>query len=178
VQAAATARDQLLAAYLDKRSDLVRFLTARLGSIAAAEDLVQDLYVRLATIELVAVVENPSAFLYRAAINLMLDRGRGDRRSGRREHAWQDSRSVTVAGMAAADEPSPEAAVAARQRLRQLVEAVEALPPKTRRAFELHKFEGLSQIETAARLGVTRKTVEKQLAAALKQLTAKLGERP
>jgi len=177
LQTAATARDQLLAAYLDKRGDLIRFLTARLGSAAAAEDLVQDLYVRLATIELADAVENPSAFLYRAAINLMLDRSRGQRRSDRREQAWQDSRHVTVGAVTTTDEPTPEAQVSARQRLRLLVEAVETLPPKTRRAFELHKFEGLSQVETAARLGVTRKTVEKQLAAALKQLAIKLAGR-
>lgn len=175
--AAATPQDQLLAAYLDKRGDLVRFLTARMGSSAAAEDVVQDLYVRLATIELTGPLENASAFLYRAAINLMLDRGRGDRRSGSREQAWQDSRHVTVGTAAAVDEPSPEDQASARQRLRLLVEAVETLPPKTRRAFQLHKFEGLSQLETAARLGVTRKTVEKQLAAALKQLTVTLGGR-
>jgi RNA polymerase sigma factor (sigma-70 family) len=178
VHAAATAsRDQLLAAYLDKRDDLVRFLTARLNSVAAAEDLVQDLYVRLATIELASGVDNPSAFLYRAAINLMLDRGRGDRRTGRREQAWQDSHQVLVGAVTAADEPSPEEAASARQRLRLLVEAVDTLPPRTRRAFQLHKFEGYSQVETAARLGVSRKTVEKQLAAALKQLVAKLGGR-
>jgi RNA polymerase sigma-70 factor (ECF subfamily) len=57
------------------------------------------------------------------------------------------------------------------------MEAVEELPPKTRRAFELHKLEGLSQAEAAARLGVSRKTVENQLAAALKALTAKFGRR-
>ena len=34
------------------------------------------------------------------------------------------------------------------------------LPPKTRRAFELHKLEGLTQEETARALGVSRKTVE------------------
>lgn len=175
--AATTARDQLLAAYLDKRDDLVRFLTARLGSPAAAEDIVQDLYVRLATIELTGSVEHPSAFLYRVAINLMLDRGRGDRRAGQRERIWQDSQGVTIAGAAAADMPSPEDQTAARQRLRQLMEVVETLPPKTRRAFKLHKLDGLSQAETADRLGVTRKTVENQLAAALKQLAAKLGRR-
>jgi RNA polymerase sigma-70 factor (ECF subfamily) len=172
------ARDQLLAAYLDKRADLVRFLTARLSSVAAAEDVVQDLYVRLASQALAAPVENPSAFLYRAAINLMLDRARGERRAGRRDQAWQDGQGLTLGGAAMADDPSPEDAASARQRLRRLVEAVEALPPKTRRVFELHKFQGLSQAETAARLGVARKTVENQLAAALKALVARLGGRP
>ncbi len=174
---AATRRDFLLAAYLERRADLVRFLTARLGSAAAAEDIVQDLYIRLATLEPAVTVENPSAFLYRAAINLMLDRHRGDRRSERRDQDWQAARGVTIGAVATIDEPSPEDAASARQRLRLLVEAVEALPPKTREAFKLHKFEGLSQVEAAARLGVTRKTVEKQLAAALKQLVLKLGGR-
>jgi RNA polymerase sigma factor (sigma-70 family) len=177
VHAAAGSREQLLAIYLEKRDDLVRFLAARMGSEPAAEDLVQDLYVRLASLEVGATIENPSAFLSRAAINLMLDRSRGERRSATRDQAWQDSRGLTIGGMTAADEPSPEAVAAARERLRRLVEAVEALPPKTRRAFKLHKFEGLSQSETAARLGVTRKTVENQLAAALKQLVARLGGR-
>jgi RNA polymerase sigma factor (sigma-70 family) len=177
VNAAVTSRDQLLAAYLDKRDDLVRFLTARLGSAAAAEDLAQDLYVRLATITLAGPVENPSAFLYRAAINLMLDRGRGDLRAARRDQDWQASQSLFIDGVAASDAPSPEEATSARQRLRLLADAVEDLPPKTRRAFELSKFEGLSQAEAAKRLGVTRKTVENQLAAALKHLTARLGGR-
>ncbi|HEX4181535.1 MAG TPA: sigma-70 family RNA polymerase sigma factor [Caulobacteraceae bacterium] len=177
MNAAVTPRDQLLAAYLDKREDLVRFLTARLNSAAAAEDLAQDLYVRLATIKTAGPVENPSAFLYRSAINLMLDRERGDLRSARRDQAWHDIQSVVVAGVTAADTPSPEEAASARQRLRILADAVEDLPPKTRSAFKLNKFEGLSQAETAERLGVTRKTVENQLAAALKHLTARLGGR-
>ena len=49
--------------------------------------------------------------------------------------------------------------------------------PSLMRAFKLSKFDGLSVAETAERLGVARKTVENQLAAALKQLTARLGER-
>ena len=49
-------------------------------------------------------------------------------------------------------------------------------PPKTRRAFELHKLEGLTQEETARELGVSRKTVEKQISAALQRLLAKLNE--
>jgi RNA polymerase sigma-70 factor (ECF subfamily) len=177
VQPAAGTREQLLAIYLEKRDDLVRFLAARVGSTVGAEDLVQDLYVRLASLEIETSIENPSAFLYRAAINLMLDRNRGDRRSAARDQAWQDVRGQSIDGVIASDDPSPEDAAAARQRLRRLMEAVEELPPKTRRAFKLHKFEGLSQAETAQRLGVTRKTVENQLAAALKQLVARLGGR-
>jgi len=74
------------------------------------------------------------------------------------------------------DEPSAEQNVAGRQRLEQLSRAVAELPPKTRRAFQLHKIRGLTQEETARILGVSRKTVEKQISSALQRLLAQLNE--
>jgi RNA polymerase sigma-70 factor (ECF subfamily) len=165
----------LLDAYLSKRDDLVRFFTARLRSATAAEDLVQDLYLRVASLDLSEAVENPSAYLYRLASNLMLDRLRSDRRSGARDAAWLQSRRVEVGGEDIADEPSPEQATYARQKMSLAAQAIAELPPKTRKAFELHKLQGLTQEETAQALGVSRKTVEKQISTALQRLMAKLG---
>jgi RNA polymerase sigma factor (sigma-70 family) len=170
-------RGALLAAYLARRGDLVRFFTARMKSAAAAEDLIQDLYVRLASFNTASEVVDPSALLYRIAVNLMLDRLRGDRRTSARDQAWQDARGAMIAGVAVADEPSPEDAASARQRLGLLVDAVAGLPPRTRRAFQLHKLEGRSHAETARLLGVSRKTVEKQISAALRALLNQLGSR-
>ncbi len=167
---------ELLEAYRAKRADLIRFFSARMGSAADAEDLIQDLYVKLSTLSLTEPVENPSAFLYRAAVNLMLDRARGARRSSARDDAWGQTQGARIGADMAVDEPSPEQAADSRQRLRRLVAAVRGLPPQTRRAFELHKLQGLSHLETAERLGVSRKTVEKQISAALRSLTSKLGE--
>jgi RNA polymerase sigma-70 factor (ECF subfamily) len=168
--------NDLLDAYLSKRDDLVRFFAARLRSLSAAEDLIQDLYVRVASLDPAQRVENPSAFLYRLASNLMLDRLRSDRRSGARDSAWLQSQTVEVGGQGVADEPSAEQSVAAKQRLARVGRAIAALPPKTRRAFELHKLEGLTQEDTARALGVSRKTVEKQISAALQRLLASLAE--
>jgi RNA polymerase sigma-70 factor (ECF subfamily) len=167
--------NELLDAYMSKRDDLVRFFTARLRSATAAEDLIQDLYLRVASLELSEPVENPSAYLYRLASNLMLDRLRSERRSVARDAAWLQTRRIEVGGDDIADEPSPEQAVYARQRLALTAQAVAELPPKTRRAFELHKLQGLTQEETARALGVSRKTVEKQISTALQRLLAKLG---
>lgn len=168
--------NDLLDAYLSRRDDLVRFFAARLRSMAAAEDLVQDLYVRVASLDSDEPVENPSAYLYRLASNLMLDRLRSDRRAGARDSAWLQSQRRELHGEAVADEPSAEQNLAGRQRLAQLTRAIAELPPKTRRAFELHKLEGLTQEETARVLGVSRKTVEKQISAALQRLLLRLGE--
>jgi RNA polymerase sigma-70 factor (ECF subfamily) len=168
--------NDLLDAYLSRRDDLVRFFAARLRSMTAAEDLVQDLYVRVASLDGAEPVENPSAYLYRLASNLMLDRLRSDSRAGARDRAWLQTQRLEVAGEAVADEPSAEQNVAGRQRLAQLAHAIAELPPKTRRAFQLHKLEGMTQEETARVLGVSRKTVEKQISSALQRLLARLTE--
>jgi RNA polymerase sigma-70 factor (ECF subfamily) len=168
--------NDLLAAYLAKRDDLVRFFAARLRSTTAAEDLVQDLYVRVASLAPGERVENPSAYLYRLASNLMLDRMRSERRSTARDGAWVNAHRTEIGGESVADDPSAEQAVSARQRLALMVRAIAELPPKTRRAFELHKLEGMTQEETAETLGVSRKTVEKQIAVALQRLAARLAE--
>ena len=78
----------LLAVYLEKRPNLVRFLAARLGALEAAEDVAQDLYLKVSGMEAVEGVQNPMALLYRMGANLMLDRLRRDRRAAVREDAW------------------------------------------------------------------------------------------
>ena len=167
---------ELLGVYMSKRDDLVRFFAARLRSMSAAEDLIQDLYLRVASLNPAERVENPSAYLYRLASNLMLDRLRSDRRAGAREGAWFQGQRLELGGEAVADEPSAEQSVAARERLALVARAIADLPPKTRRAFELHKLQGLTQEETARALGVSRKTVEKQISAALQRLLARTAE--
>jgi RNA polymerase sigma-70 factor (ECF subfamily) len=77
-------RAALLATYLERRADLERFFALRLRSAAAAEDLVQEIFVRLAAADAPSEIQNPAAYLYRLGSNLMLDRLRGERRSGRR----------------------------------------------------------------------------------------------
>jgi RNA polymerase sigma-70 factor (ECF subfamily) len=158
----------LLHLYLQKRFSLVRFFAARLGSIAAAEDLVQELYLKLSALEPDSKIDNPSAFLFRAAQNLMLDRLRQDRRATRRDDSW------AVAQELRAGEPAVDDALAARRRLARLAELVEEMPAKMRQAFRLHKIEGLSQAETATAMDISVSAVEKHISAALKLLLRKI----
>jgi RNA polymerase sigma-70 factor (ECF subfamily) len=167
--------DPLLAAYLERRANLVRFLAARAGSLAVAEDLAQELYLKLAERDRAAEVGNPAALLYRMAINLMLDRARGEARAAARDTAWRQVARSELGGVDIADEPPADEAAASAQRLRQLVAAVGELPPQAGRAFRLHKLEGLSHAETARAMGLSVKAVEKHVSAALKALTAKLA---
>ncbi|MGH6965231.1 MAG: RNA polymerase sigma factor [Phenylobacterium sp.] len=173
--AARDADDPLLAEYLQRRDNIVRFLAARAGSMAAAEDLAQELYLRLAARDRGAEVGNASALLYRMAINLMLDRARGEARSAARDGAWRQLSRSDLGGVDISDDPPADEAAASAQRLRQLVAAVGDLAPQMGRAFRLHKLEGLSHAETARAMGLSVKAVEKHVSAALKALTAKLA---
>lgn len=168
-------QNALLSLYLAKRGNLVRFFAARLQSVGAAEDLAQDLYLKVAALDPTTLVENPTALLYRMGSNLMLDRLRGQRRTKARDDAWYQHRRVSVAGEDVVDEPEPEAALTARQRLLRLTAAADALPPQMGRAFRLHKLEGLSQADTARSMGISVSAVEKHLSAALKALTRALA---
>ena len=172
-----SADDPLLALYLERRANLVRFLAARAGSLAAAEDLAQELYLKLASRDRSGEVENPQALLYRMALNLMVDRARGEQRAAARDTAWRQVARTELGGVDIADEPPADEAAISAQRLRQLVAAVELLPPQAGRAFRLHKLEGLSHAETAQVMGLSVKAVEKHVSAAVKALTARLGSR-
>jgi RNA polymerase sigma-70 factor (ECF subfamily) len=171
--------DPLLAAYLARRAELVRFLGARTASHAEAEDLAQELYLKIvaraASPAAAEPVENPAALLYRMALNLRLDRARGEARAAARDADWRSAHAVLHGAAEVADEPPADQAVAARQRLHSLVAAVEGLPPQMRRAFTLHKLDGFSHAETARAMGISVKSVEKHVSAALKALTARLA---
>jgi RNA polymerase sigma-70 factor (ECF subfamily) len=171
----AAADDPLLAVYLEKRATLIRFLAARSGSMAMAEDLAQELYLKLVGRDREAEVGNPQAMLFRMALNLMVDRARGEARAAARDTAWREIARSQVSGVDIADEPAADDAVAAAQRLRQLIAAVADLPPQAGRAFRLHKLEGLSHAETAQAMGLSVKAVEKHVSAAVRALVARLG---
>jgi RNA polymerase sigma-70 factor (ECF subfamily) len=170
------AQGDVVNTYLQRRAALVRYFTVRTGSSAQAEDLVQEIYLKIVGLDDAAkvAVRNPAAFLYRLGANLMLDRLKQDRRGMVRDEAWRRNQGVETALGEAADAPAADQVLAAKQRLRQLAAAVEQLTPQVRRAFVLHKLNGMSQAETAQAMNISRSAVEKHISAALKQLMRQL----
>ena len=169
------AGDAVLALYFAKRANLVRFFAAKTGSLEEAEDLAQELYLKLAARGGDAQPDNTQAFLYRVATNLVIDRARSGQRSATRDTQWREATAVSLGGEDLALDPPADEAVAARERLRLLVEAAAELPPQMGRAFRLHKLEGLSHAETAREMRLSVKSVEKHVSAALKTLARKLS---
>lgn len=157
------------------RTELVRFLAARLGDMGAAEDTYQEIFVRLRQARLPEDVGNARAFLYKMAYNLANDARRSRRRRTVRDNAWTDTVTHKVGIDAVADNPDVDAAIDAKRTLDLLLSGLVELPAKCREVFTLHRLRGLSHREIADSLGITTKTVEKHMTTALKHLALKVG---
>ena len=168
-----TAASGLAAVYAASRAELLRFLAARCGGPAEAEDVLQDLWFKLDG-GAPGPVANPRAYLFRMANNLVLDRRRGHHRAMARDRAW-------IGEGATIDErpdPAPLAdeTLVEREECEVLARAIAALPPGAQRALRLYRFDGLDQNEIARVMGISRSGVEKHLALAMRHLRAALAD--
>lgn len=166
------AADWRIEAYLAHRPALVRFLTARLGSAAEAEDSAQDLYLKLQASEASGRPDAPLAYLYRAAASVALDRIRSRVRGDQRDTQWVDSQTTIAGGEAVADNVAADDALIARERIARLAAAIAALPVQARRVFVRLKLDNVSHAEVAAELGISKSAVEKNIATAMRHLAA------
>ncbi|SMF48174.1 RNA polymerase sigma-70 factor, ECF subfamily [Tistlia consotensis] len=139
------------------------YLNRRTGCPALAADLLQDAFLRLVQQPPEAGARNLRAYLYRIAGNLALDHFR--------QEARRRTEAVPAERLAAVEDETPdvERALAARERLQRLEQALARLPPRTREIFRLNRVEGLTYLEIAARLGISESSVQKHLARALQQ---------
>jgi RNA polymerase sigma factor (sigma-70 family) len=159
----------VLSVYFAKREALRRTFAAKSGA-EAAEDLIQELYLRLMQVPPSAEIANADAYLYRLAFNLMIDQKRSSVRRQLREDAWTSVTGFERDGAPVAQEPGADRLLIAKQDLACVLAIVGRLPEQTQRVFRLHKLEELSYREVAVRLGITVSTVEKHMTRALQRL--------
>lgn len=161
------AEDGLRGIFLEQRPMLLRMLTARLGSRDDAEDVLQDMWLRLDRLS-DGPVAQPAGFLYRVAANLATDRRIAGSRRVARESAWLET-------MPAADEvPNAERALFARSQLRVVEAAIADMPERMATALRLFRIEGESQRVIAGTLGISVSGVEKLLQRAYRQIHDRL----
>jgi RNA polymerase sigma-70 factor (ECF subfamily) len=160
--------------YDSHRAAILRFLRARTRDAAEAEDVLQELWIRLREVRS-GPIANARAYVFQMANNLVLDRERERRRRQLRDRAWTEQAHTIL--QAADGDPqavdpgrTPEELLSATQECNRLLQAIQGLPEAARRAFCLHKLEELSHAQVAARLGISRSGVEKHIALAMKHL--------
>lgn len=167
----AGARHQFAALFSSQRGALVRWLARLIGDRHVAEDLAQDAYVKAATAAEAGTVQHPRSFLYQTARNLALDHLRRQKVRAAVHPPASDRLTALVEAVPAA-EPSPETRLLDRERVRRFQAALAELPDRARQVLVLQRLHGLTQVEIARRLGVTERTIAKDLALALQHCLA------
>lgn len=152
----------LASVFMANRSSLHRYLRARLRGSGDPEDVLQDLWVKLESLEAGPVAE-PLAYIYRMAENLVLDRRRSAIRRTNRETEWTMGQIDGSLGMAVDSQPDAERNLLARDHLRRVDAVLDGLPERTAFAFRSVRIEGVPQKEIAASMGISLSAVEKHL---------------
>ena len=153
--------------YREHNQALIRFLMTRVDSEQEAQDVAHEAYVRMLQLDARGAVSYLSAYLFRTAANIAVDRIRRSQ-VGQRVH-----QSVSSA-LGDAAFPAPEHELASRQELELIARYLEELPPKCRQAFYLHRIQDLSLDDIARELGVTKRMVHHYLLRAIVHCRSRL----
>lgn len=144
---------------VDPHRDALRaYVRGAFPGVRDVDDVVQDSLLRLWTTRASRHISCARAFLFRIARNRALDLLRRDQASPL--IAVRDLAALSVAE----DDPSPADALTTTEKIELVAEAVADLPARCREIVVLRKLQGLSQREVAARLRISERTVEVQVA--------------
>lgn len=143
---------------LPHEAELRRSLKRRAPAGFEVDDIIQEVYARLAAFPSVDHIYSPRSYLYRMTGGVMADYAR--RQKVVPMLAVEDYEAVG----ATSDEPSPETVVLHRDQLNRLTRIFSQLPPAVVEVFRLRRIDGMSQKEVARRLRLPESTVEKRMA--------------
>jgi RNA polymerase sigma factor (sigma-70 family) len=145
------------------RGPLRRFFEKRLGSRNEdIEDLVQEVFLRLAASQEIRLGERLEGYVFRTAMNLLLDYRRRLAHRAAQSHEPYDEvlHGSTPGGV------TPEREFLGQEAIERLVAALRGLPERTRSVWVLYHIEDLPHAEIARQLGMAQSTVEKHMSRA------------
>ncbi|MCJ2185780.1 RNA polymerase sigma factor [Novosphingobium beihaiensis] len=145
-------------AYRSFRKELYRHARNRLGDHFASEDVVQDCFLRVAQYR-PGSIANMGALLRRIANNLIVDQTRFRRR--RAEDVPAQDFEVPD------DEPSHEQVLLHRERMEQVSQILDRMPPQRREVFVMRRLHGMSAKEVGAALKISPAAVDAHVARAV-----------
>ena len=141
-----------------------RFLRTKLANPADAQDLAQEAYLRLLRVKDAKLIEDPVAYLFRIARNLVGEL-----------YTKLPPPSDSVDDVELADNHADVEAEAEReQQMARLEKVLEHVHPKCRAAIIMKQRDGMTVDEIAAALELSRGMVKKHLAQGLARCRARL----
>ncbi|EKU74089.1 RNA polymerase sigma factor [Sphingobium yanoikuyae] len=145
--------------YRAQHNRFYHFFRRKVGRDAAT-DLVQEIFTRMLRGGAFDRLENPQAYLWRIAHNVLIERARTWHRKGCVLSPLDEARDAAVP-------PEQEWRIEAIELRRAYRRALLAMPRRTRRIFLMHRLKGLSYREISVELGVGEKGVEYHMMRAL-----------
>jgi RNA polymerase sigma factor (sigma-70 family) len=139
------------------RQALIAFFVRRMHNHSEAEDLTQEVLMRVMERGATIDERGPDAYVFQIAANLLRDRSRRlkVRAAYRSGFGMIDADRV--------EELDPDRVIQARHTLAVILRALNELPDRTRNIFILFRLENLKQREIAAALGLSVRTVEQHV---------------
>jgi len=156
---------------------LIRFFSRRVGNLAEAEDLAQDVFVKLSRYTDQTELGSPDGLVFTIAANVLKDRNALSRNrlvDAISEHqGLTGSAKRTPEGLI--DQIAPDRIVAGQELAEMLACALDELSEKTRTIFLLFKFQGMRQKEIAGNFGISVSAVEKHIVIASTHVISRMG---
>ncbi|MBC2772817.1 sigma-70 family RNA polymerase sigma factor [Rhizobium sp. AQ_MP] len=160
-----------LAVFLENRSALVSYAARLLGSRDQAEDIVQDAFLRLKPHDGTDYAPRQTlAYLYSIVRNLVFDQLK-------RRNIETRGRDVDPPFWILPQDPgTPEETVLLADQARVALQALDGLPPETRRAIELYRAEGWTLEAIAGELGISVATAHRMIRSGMVKIALSLDQ--
>lgn len=140
---------------------LKRFFERRIIERADIDDLVQEVFLRLARRGDLKDIENLDGYIFQTAANILRDRLRQRFSRQASDHQPIDDEYIEDAAF------SPERVLLGKEAVDRLSAALQKLPGRTGTVFLLCRLEGLPHAGVARKLGISVSSVDKHMAKAL-----------
>jgi RNA polymerase sigma-70 factor (ECF subfamily) len=130
------------------------------------EDVAQETFIKFASLGNREAIDNPRAYLYRTAHNLLIDE--------RRRLTLRNKITGDIEALSVGDDRTPERVLVGKERLDVLTRTLLAMPDERRRSFLLNRLHGLSAAAISRKTGYSDSAVKKHIGLALSELEAAL----
>jgi len=155
------------------RSPLLTYFDRRVRNRAEAEDLTQEVLIRLANHPDRNGGATIDSYVFTIAVNLLRDRAKSPTAAREREHQSLSEYDRTLEPPSLVEDRTPERVLLARETLQDVIEALGELAERTRDIFILSRLENVHHREIAALHGISVSAVEKHMIKALAHLGAR-----
>lgn len=151
--------------YVTHRDELLAYVSSRLGNSVEAEDLVQNVFLRLLTSNKMITDITMPALVYTTARNLIIDYYRRRSHFEAYEHYLKNTDFI---------DESTGSVLSIRDITEQFERGLARVPENCREVYRMHIYGGMKVAEISERLGEGYKSVEHRLGIARKSVRQQL----